>query len=190
MNLPLLIQLRLINKFCYQDKSISKTGVREIKDFFRKNQVGSERKINEVTIAIDQNDIIIFKSLENTIYKEVSAGENISDKDFTFSWDFHNKPNHFADDLNTEFIDASNLNNTLIIRSVKKDDQFLPLGMSGSKKVNKFLKDKKISFYKRNQSLVVCNKEEIVWVAGYQLSDKYKIDQNSKKVAKLNFLRN
>ena len=54
----------------------------------------------------------------------------------------------------------------------------------------KFLKDKKISFYKRNQSLVVCNKEEIVWVAGYQLSDKYKIDQNSKKVAKLNFLRN
>ena len=92
--------------------------------------------------------------------------------------------------MNTEFIDASNLNNTLIIRSVKKDDQFLPLGMSGSKKVNKFLKDKKISFYKRNQSLVVCNKEEIVWVAGYQLSDKYKIDQNSKKVAKLNFLRN
>jgi tRNA(Ile)-lysidine synthase len=190
LNLPFLIQLRLINKFCYQDKSISKTGVREIKDFFRKNQVGSERKINKVTIAIDQNDIIIFKSLENTIYKEVSAGENISDKDFTFSWDFHNKPNHFADDLNTEFIDASNLNNTLIIRSVKKDDQFLPLGMSGSKKVNKFLKDKKISFYKRNQSLVVCNKEEIVWVAGYQLSDKYKIDQNSKKVAKLNFLRN
>ena len=190
LNLPFLIQLRLINKFCYQDKSISKTGVREIKDFFRKNQVGSERKINEVTIAIDQNDIIIFKSLENTIYKEVSAGENISDRDFTFSWDFHNKPNHFADDLNTEFIDASNLNNTLIIRSVKKDDQFLPLGMRGLKKVNKFLKDKKISFYKRNQSLVVCNKEEIVWVAGHQLSDKYKIDQNSKKVAKLNFLRN
>ena len=190
LNLPFLIQLRIITKFCYQDKSISKAGVREVKDFFRKNQVGSERKINEVTIAIDQRDIIIFKSLENTIYREVSAGENISDKDFTFSWDFDNKPNHFSHDLNTEFIDASNLNNTLIIRSVKKDDQFLPLGMSGSKKVNKFLKDRKISFYNRNQSLVVCNKEDIVWVAGYQLSDKYKVDQNSKKVAKLNFLRN
>jgi tRNA(Ile)-lysidine synthase len=62
--------------------------------------------------------------------------------------------------------------------------------MFGSKKVNKFLKDKKISLYKRNQSLVVCNKEEIVWVAGYQLSDNYKINQNSKKVAKLNFFRN
>ena len=56
--------------------------------------------------------------------------------------------------MNTEFIDASNLNNTLIIRSVKKDDQFLPLGMSGSKKVNKFLKDKKIliasNFFREN----------------------------------------
>ena len=84
----------------------------------------------------------------------------------------------------------TNSSRNLILQFFLNFDQFLPLGMSGSKKVNKFLKDKKISFYKRNQSLVVCNKEEIVWVAGYQLSDKYKINQNSKKVAKLNFLRN
>ena len=190
LNLPLLVQLRVINKLCYQGNSISKTDVRELKDFFRKNQIGSERKINESTIAIDTKDIIIFKSFKNTIYKEVSAGENIKDKDFNFSWNFDKKPKHFNSDSNIEFIDASNLNNALIIRSVKKDDQFLPLGMKGSKKVNKFLKDKKISSFKRNQSLVVCNKEEIIWVAGHQLSDKYKINQNSTKFAKLNFLRN
>jgi tRNA(Ile)-lysidine synthase len=190
LNLPLLVQLRVISKLCYQENSISKTDVRELKDFFRKNQIGSERKINELTIAIDRNHIIIFESFENTVYKEVLAGENIKDEDFTFSWNFHKKPKHFIGDSSTEFIDASNLNSALVIRSVKKDDQFLPLGMKDSKKVNKFLKDKKISSFKRNQSLVVCNNEEIIWVAGHQLSDKYKIDQNSKKIAKLNFLRN
>lgn len=62
--------------------------------------------------------------------------------------------------------------------------------MKGSKKVNKFLKDKKVSSLNISQSLVVCNNSEIIWVAGYQLSDKYKIGQNSTKFAKLNFLRN
>lgn len=192
LNLPVLVQLRVINKLCYKEynNSFSKTMIREMNDFFRKNKTGSERKINELTISIDRNDVIIFKSLENEIYKEVSAGENVKDKDFIFSWNFEKKPQHFNNDCNIEFIDASNLNNELIIRSVKEDDQFLPLGMKGSKKVNKFLKDKKVSSLNISQSLVVCNNSEIIWVAGYQLSDKYKIGQNSTKFAKLNFLRN
>ena len=85
--------------------------IREMNDFFRKNETGSERKINELTISIDRNDVIIFKSLENEIYKEVSAGENVKDKDFIFSWNFDKKPHHFNNDCNIEFIDASNLNN-------------------------------------------------------------------------------
>ena len=43
---------------------------------------------------------------------------------------------------------------------------------------------------KRKESLVVCNDNEIIWVAGYQLSDKYKIHKDTIKVAKLNFFRN
>ena len=62
--------------------------------------------------------------------------------------------------------------------------------MSGKKKVVKFLKDKKLSMIKRKQSLVVCNDNDIVWVAGHQLSEKYKIHKNTTKTAKLNFFRN
>jgi tRNA(Ile)-lysidine synthase len=190
LNLPLLVQLRIISKFFFKENSISKTDIREIKDFFRKNQSGSEKQNNEATIAIDRNNIFIFKSDTNTIYKEVLAGEKIKDEDFTFTWNFDKKPKNFNHTSSTEFIDASNLKDSLIIRSVKKDDQFLPLGMKCSKKVNKFLKDKKISSFKRNQSLVVCNEKEIIWVVGYQLDDKYKINKHSTKFAKLNFLRN
>ena len=62
--------------------------------------------------------------------------------------------------------------------------------MKGHKKVIKFLKDKNLSLVNRKKSLVVCNDSEIVWVAGHQLSDKYKIKDNSKKIVKLNFFRN
>lgn len=191
-NLPFLVQLRVVNKICYKEKinSFTKTNIREIKDFFIKNEVGSEKKINEIFFTIDRNDIIIFKSLNNNVYKQVAAGKSIENKDFNFSWNFDKKPLRFNNDSNIEYIDASSLKDDLVIRSVNKDDIFLPLGMQGSKKVDKFLKDKKIPSFKRKQSLVVCNSEEIIWVAGYQLSDKYKIEKKSKKFAKLNFLRN
>ena len=181
-----------MNKICYKEKinSFTKTNIREIKDFFIKNKVGSEKKINEIFFTIDRNDIIIFKSLNNNVYKQVAAGKSIENKDFNFSWNFDKKPLRFNNDSNIEYIDASSLKDDLVIRSVNKDDIFLPLGMQGSKKVDKFLKDKKIPSFKRKQSLVVCNSEDIIWVAGYQLSDKYKIEKKSKKFAKLNFLRN
>ena len=82
------------------------------------------------------------------------------------------------------------INKNLVIRSVRDSDSFLPLGMNGKKKVKKYLKDRNLSFLKRKESLVVCNEDDIIWVAGYHLSEKYKIHKNSVKIAKLNFFRN
>ena len=48
----------------------------------------------------------------------------------------------FNNDNEIEFIDASKITDNLVIRSVRDNDSFLPLGMSGNKKVAKFLKDK------------------------------------------------
>jgi tRNA(Ile)-lysidine synthase len=128
--------------------------------------------------------------MKNDIFINVEAGKEFKGKDFTFSWDFNKAPKTFNNDNEIEFIDASKITDNLVIRSVRDNDNFLPLGMSGNKKVTKFLKDKNLSFLKRKESLVVCNQDEIIWVAGYQLSEKYKIHKNSVKIAKLNFSRN
>ena len=146
--------------------------------------------MNTKTIFIDQNSLFIYKNLNNEIFNEVEAGKEFKAMNFTFSWDFKDVPENFTDNNQVEYIDASKLKNNLVIRSVRDNDVFLPLGMSGKKKVVKFLKDKKLSMIKRKESLVVCNDNEIIWVAGYQLSDKYKIHKDTIKVAKLNFFRN
>ena len=43
-----------------------------------------------------------------------------------------------------------------------------------------------------NEPLFVAygDNDEIIWVAGQQLSEKYKIKENSVKIVKLNFFRN
>jgi len=190
-NLPFLVQLKIISNQCIDTKnSFSKTDVREIKDLLRKNLTGSSKKMNDKIILIDRNSLIIYKNIKNDIFKNVQAGKEFKGKGFTFSWDFNKAPKTFNNDNEVEFIDASDITNKLVIRSVRDNDSFLPLGMSGNKKVAKFLKDKNLSFLKRKESLVVCNQDEIIWVAGYQLSEKYKIHKNSVKIAKLNFSRN
>ena len=190
-NLPFLVQLKIISNQCINTKnSFSKTDVREIKDLLRKNLTGSSKKVNDRTILIDRNSLIIYKNMKNDIFINVEAGKEFKGKDFTFSWDFNKAPKTFNNDNKIEFIDASKITDNLVIRSVRDNDSFLPLGMSGNKKVAKFLKDKNLSFLKRKESLVVCNQDEIIWVAGYQLSEKYKIHENSVKIVKLNFSRN
>ena len=190
-NLPFLVQLKIISNQCINTKnSFSKTDVREIKDLLRKKLTGSSKRVNDKTILIDRNSLIIYKNMNNDIFINVEAGKEFKGKDFTFSWDFNKAPKTFNNDNKSEFIDASKITDNLVIRSVRDNDSFLPLGMSGNKKVAKFLKDKNLSFLKRKESLVVCNQDEIIWVAGYQLSEKYKIQENSVKIAKLNFSRN
>jgi len=189
-NLPFLVQLRIISNICLINKTLTKTDIRELKDFFRKNNTGSTRKIFESTIHIDRNSIFIYKSLDKEFYKKVDAGVKMKEDHFTFSWNFEEYPNNFSSSNQVEYIDGSKLKNNLVIRSVRDDDSFLPLGMKGNKKVMKFLKDKKLSLINRKQSLVICNDDEIIWVAGHQLSEKYKIKENSVKIVKLNFFRN
>ena len=190
-NLPFLVQLRIITNLCFDaQNSFSKTDVREIKDFLRKNLTGSSKKVNKKTILIDRNSLFIYKKMKNDIFGNVEAGKEFKGINFTFSWDFNKAPKNFSNDSEVEYIDASKIVDNLVIRSVRDNDSFLPLGMNGKKKVIKFLKDKNLSFFNRKESLVVCNQDEIIWVAGYQLSEKYKIHKNSVKIAKLNFSRN
>ena len=189
--LPFLVQLRIISNLCLNAKnSFSKTDIREIKDLFRKNLSGSSKVLNEKTILVDRNSLFIYNDTIDGIFSNVKAGEKFNGVNFSFFWDFNKAPKNFTNDKEVEYIDASKINNNLVIRSVRDSDSFLPLGMNGKKKVKKYLKDRNLSFLKRKESLVVCNEDDIIWVAGYHLSEKYKIHKNSVKIAKLNFFRN
>ena len=189
--LPFLAQLRIISNLCLNTKnSFSKTDIREIKDLFRKNLSGSSKVLNEKTILVDRNSLFIYNDTIDGIFSNVKAGEKFNGVNFSFFWDFNKAPKNFTNDKEVEYIDASKINNNLVIRSVRDSDSFLPLGMNGKKKVKKYLKDRNLSFLKRKESLVVCNENDIIWVAGYHLSEKYKIHKNSVKIAKLNFFRN
>jgi tRNA(Ile)-lysidine synthase len=79
-------------------------------------------------------------------------------------------------------IDCDKLSLPLRIRSVRPGDRFRPLGLRGSKKVGDFLTDRKVLSGLRDEILTVWDQNGIVWVAGYEIAERVKIDGTTRKV--------
>ncbi|MEQ9581525.1 MAG: tRNA lysidine(34) synthetase TilS, partial [Arenibacter sp.] len=64
-------------------------------------------------------------------------------------------------------------------------DKFQPLGMKGEKKISDFLIDLKVPLnFKKNQ-YVLLSGQDIVWVVGQRISEKYRITDNTKQALRL-----
>ncbi|AKL97109.1 tRNA(Ile)-lysidine synthase TilS [Clostridium aceticum] len=70
----------------------------------------------------------------------------------------------------------------LNVRNRREGDRFWPLGLTGSKKLKDFFIDYKIDRDKRNEIPLVCDGEEIMWVVGYRISEKYKVTEETSSV--------
>ena len=71
------------------------------------------------------------------------------------------------------------------IRKWKAGDKFRPLGMAGFKKISDFLINQKLNRFEKENIWLLLNKNEVVWVIGKRIDDRYKIKPTTKKVLKL-----
>ena len=85
-------------------------------------------------------------------------------------------------DTSMAFIDMSKLSFPLTLRKWKQGDVFVPLGMQGHKKVSDFMVDEKLSILEKENTWVLCSKDDIVWIVGYRLDDRYKLVAQTEKV--------
>lgn len=70
----------------------------------------------------------------------------------------------------------------LTLRPWKEGDRFFPLGMKNSKLVSDYFIDSKISILGKKRAAVLLSGKEIAWVVGYRISDKFKCDDNTRRI--------
>ena len=85
------------------------------------------------------------------------------------------------------FFDINTVTFPLTIRNVKSGDRFTPLGMTGTQKVFKFLKDRKIPAYDRKQCPLLLSGGRVIWVMGHRLDDSVKITPGTGQILKVAF---
>ena len=76
--------------------------------------------------------------------------------------------------INCIFVDKNLLNYPLVIRKRKAGDYFYPTGMLGKKKVSKYFKDEKLSLFDKNNTWLLCSKDdEIIWIIGKRQDKRF-----------------
>ena len=78
-------------------------------------------------------------------------------------------------DAPTVCIDADKVKGTLHLRHWQEGDTFRPIGMKGNKKLSDFFTDQKLSLFEKEQIWLVCDDENIIWVVGHRIDDRYKV---------------
>ncbi len=86
-------------------------------------------------------------------------------------------------DSNIACLDYEKLKFPLKIRKWQNGDKFFPLGMKKSQKISDFLINNKIPVtFKNNIYLFCSNDNNIVWLIGMRIDDRYKITDSTKKI--------
>lgn len=83
------------------------------------------------------------------------------------------------------YLDKSLLNEQLIVRKQQKGDYFYPIGMRGKKKLSKYFKDEKLSLLEKEATWLLCNGNEVVWVIGRRLDNRYKVTEQTQSILKI-----
>lgn len=87
------------------------------------------------------------------------------------------------------YVDKDKIQGSLAVRNRRDGDRFQPLGMNGSKKLKDYFIDRKVPRSERDAIPLVVDGNNIIWVAGHQINENYKVTRNTKNILQLKIIK-
>lgn len=85
-------------------------------------------------------------------------------------------------------LDKQKLHYPLKLRTWQSGDYFFPLGMRGKKKLSKYYKDNKYSLVDKEQQWLLISGENIVWVLGKRIDERYKTTEKTSEILSIKIM--
>ncbi len=82
-------------------------------------------------------------------------------------------------------LDGDRITYPLVMRRMAPGDRFVPLGMTGHKKIKNFFVDRKIPSHIRKSLPLLCRDKDLVWVCGLRIDDRFKVRASTKKLVRI-----
>jgi tRNA(Ile)-lysidine synthase len=86
-------------------------------------------------------------------------------------------------------VDYDLIKGSLVARNRRPGDSMIPCGMRGSKKIKDIFIDLKIPKEERESKLIIADDENIIWLEGYRINDKYKVSAATKRILNISMGR-
>jgi tRNA(Ile)-lysidine synthase len=126
--------------------------------------------------------LMIADNTEEYLIEKNQAEFQIPGSDLHLQFQFTTAEHIISMDASTAAMDLDKLHFPLTIRKWKTGDAFHPLGMKGKKKLSDFFIDKKLSVIEKENTWLLCSGEEIVWIVGMRLDDRFKVTTKTQNI--------
>lgn len=186
--------LFIINKSNYDME------MKNIEDIIELSNLGTNKRVDLPKDIYAENvygDIIIRKkeyiknklSNELTLNKKDILHNEVIFDEYIINFNVvNNKDIKQENDELIKIFDYDKINN-VIIRYRKDGDRITPLGMKGSKKLKDIFIDMKIPKEKRDEIPLIQFNDDISWIVGIKMSNKFKITKETKHILKVSVKR-
>ena len=188
--LPSLAKVMVVQVLTNSLGQLRKHDFRNIKKFLQKNITGSIYNSRfRWCILVDRKYYLL--SNENRLKKskmiDISLGKTAEFLEYEYICKEINSAFEISENPNIEYIDQRKIKNKkLQLRVWKEGDTFRPLGMSGKQKISDFLINKKLNRFEKFNQSVLCADNEIIWLCGHRIDDRYKISDETTEFISLN----
>ena len=150
-------------------------------------QSGIQYHSTTYTLLVNRDNYLIqvteAHSEASTIFESLEQLKNF----FTVEYCPYQGPIAYPKDNLTLFVPKQKLTFPLTLRHWQSGDYFYPLGCTGKQKLSDFFINQKINNFQKNNILLLCSGNNILWVVGYRSDNRYKIEKDTESYYKITY---
>jgi len=183
-----LIKLEPIDTYLYEILNVfGFTDLKSIKNSILSNP-GKQFFSKSHRLLIDREFVFIQK-IEDEFFKDILINESTLILNSPINISFKISSNDQIDKIkDTAYFDYEKLVFPLVIRKWNSGDKFIPSAMKGFKKLSDYFIDNKINRLLKEKILLLCSNDDIIWVIGHRIDERYKATSKTKKMYIANLL--
>lgn len=157
------------------------------------NHVGKSIRLpNSLQVRRNYNEIIFENcneiktiSIKDSINIKVPGMYMFEGNLFEFSIQEHEKNQIIPEKMYTKWLDYDKIGNDLQLRTRETGDYLEVNSFGGKKKLKSYFIDEKIDQDKRDRIPLLSDDNHVIWVVGYRISEKYKVNDHTKRILKV-----
>ena len=153
------------------------------------SQSGKQVFSTDYRLLKDRDSLILSPNVDSEIEEEFFINENQTEVKIPLKLSICKVNDISIVSNRTIFVDADQLVFPLLLRKWKTGDVFMPFGMDGkSKKVSKLFKDEKLSLIEKENTWLLCSRDQIVWIMGLRADDRFRTVNETKNILKIELI--
>jgi tRNA(Ile)-lysidine synthase len=141
---------------------------------------------SQFALLKDRHTVIIEKFNRNEENHEYEIPEHLTALDYPLKLTFTKIKRTATFQLPTSpdniALDADIVHFPLKVRKWLPGDYFVPLGMTGKKKLSDFFIDRKINIIEKEKIWLLLSKGDIIWIIGHQIDNRYKVNPHTENL--------